>query len=177
MKAALILIDLQQGFDDREFWGLRNNPALETNVHTLLQNFRRHGRSVLHVQHLSRDRRSPLRPGHTGVNFRAGLEPKFDELVFQKSVHSAFIGTNLEAHLRALSIESLVFAGLTSDHCVSTSARMASDLGFKVIIAEDAVATFDRGAFPAQLVHEISMASLRDEFAEIRSVGELCAST
>ena len=92
------------------------------------------------------------------------------EPLFTKNVNSAFIGTDLEDLLRKQGIEQLVVVGLTTNHCVSTSVRMAANLGFEVILISDATATFDRvglngEVFPATLVHETSLASLHEEFA------------
>lgn len=176
-SCALLLIDVQKGFQDEAFWGKRNNPALEKNVSYLVNAFRRHGQTIVHVQHHSTERESPLRPGLHGVEFMDFAKPK-DETVFIKSVNSAFIGTNLESFLKENRIKEIVLAGLTSDHCVSTTARMASNLGFKVLIPYDAVATFDRVGFdgsvyPAELVHQVSLASLKGEFAKIISCSEV----
>lgn len=100
-----------------------------------------------------------------------GFEPQVDEYCIQKSVNNAFIATNLELHLKSKGIRSLMLAGLTSDHCVSTTARMAANLGFKVFILADCTATFDRkgpeASYPAELVHAVSLASLSGEFATI----------
>jgi nicotinamidase-related amidase len=168
---ALILIDMQKGFLDSEYWGSRNNPALEANVKQLLQRHRNLGLPVIHVQHLSSEAQSPLRPNQCGAEFMEGLEPQQGEPVFQKSVNSAFIGTSLEAFLKTQNINSLILAGLTSDHCVSTTARMASNLGFQVFLISDCTATFDRqrmqAIYPASLVHEVSLASLNREFATV----------
>jgi isochorismate hydrolase len=57
--------------------------------------------------------------------------------VFRKHVNSAFIGTGLEAYLQTQGIRDLVLVGLTTDHCVSTSARMAANLGFAVTVVAD----------------------------------------
>jgi nicotinamidase-related amidase len=170
-QEALVLIDLQRGFLNSQYWGHRNNPQLEANCQKLVASFRASGRPVIHVQHLSTEAKSPLRPGQVGAEFLEGLEPILGERVFQKSVNSAFIGTNLESYLRANQLMSVTLAGLTSDHCVSTTARMAANLGFQVTIVADCTATFDRKRsdvlYPAQLVHEVSLASLNGEFARV----------
>lgn len=172
MSSALIIIDAQNGFHE-PFWGKRNNPDAEENMKLILHFFREADAPVIHIQHLSTDPNSPLRPGQPGVEFIDGLEPKLGERIFQKNVNSAFIGTGLEAFLRGQNIKSLVLIGFTSDHCVSTSTRMASNLGFDVTIIADAVVSFERknisgGIISPDIVHEVSLASLSGEFANLR---------
>lgn len=169
--AALVIIDVQQGLDDPKL-GPRNNPRAEANAGRLLAAWRRTGRPVFHVQHLSRRADSSLRPGQPGVEIKAEVRPAPDEPLIQKQTNSAFIGTDLEDRLRREGIETLVVAGLTSDHCVSATARMAGDLGFRTYVVGDASATFDRVApdgrhFSAEDVHAVSLATLAGEFATI----------
>jgi nicotinamidase-related amidase len=177
--AALLVIDVQQGLDDPR-WGERNNPGAERNIAALLAAWRRAHRPVIHVQHMSRDPRSPLRPGQPGNAFKSEAVPRSGEAIFPKSANSAFVGTPLEAHLRTHRIDTLVLVGLTTDHCVSATARTASDLGFTVIVVSDGTATFDRagpdgGHHGAEQVHRISLASLHGEFASVRRTSEVLA--
>lgn len=172
-NVALLLIDVQQGFDDPR-WGARNNPDAERHIAKLLAVWRQTGRPVLHVQHMSQVPDSPLRPGGPGNGFKPEAAPHAGEPVFQKTVNSAFIGTELEAHLHGHRIDTLVLAGITTDHCVSTTARMAANLGFTTIVLSDATATFERTGpngdhHSAEQMHQHALASLHGEFADVRS--------
>jgi nicotinamidase-related amidase len=176
-KTALLLVDIQQGLDNTAYWGPRNNPLFESNVAALLEGFRRAGIPVLHVQHHSLRPTSPLRPGQPGHDFKPEARPLDGEPIFAKTVNSAFIGTDLEAYLRQKGIARLVVAGLTTDHCVSTTVRMAGNLGFEVWLVGDACATFDkprpRGeVIPAEMVHQVNLASLDGEFCTVISTQE-----
>lgn len=171
MKAtALLLIDVQQAFEDPA-WGPRNNPQAEGNLRRLLEAFRGSGRPVIHVKHDSTEPNSSLRPERPGNALMRGMEPVGDEPLFGKTVNSAFIGTGLEAHLRSRGIEGLVIGGFITNHCVSTTARMAANLGFCTTVVADACATFDfrdaEGVILAATMHRIGLAELRGEFAEI----------
>lgn len=174
---ALLLIDIQKGFDEPA-WGTRNNPDAETNAATLLALWRSNGWPVVHVQHLSLESDSPLAPGRPGVEFKEETRPISGEKHLTKTVNSAFIGTDLEEYLRAQAIKRLVIAGMTTDHCVSTSTRMAGNLGFDVTLVSDATATFDRTGpdglhHSADIIHKIHLASLNDEFCQVQSTAQV----
>jgi predicted 3-demethylubiquinone-9 3-methyltransferase (glyoxalase superfamily)/nicotinamidase-related amidase len=174
---ALLLIDIQQGLDEPS-WGERNNPGFERNIAELLAGWRQAGWPVVHVQHMSQNPRSPLRPHLPGNAFKPEAMPHDGEPVFQKTVNSAFIGTELERHLRREGIHSLVITGLTTDHCVSSSARMAANLGFDVVVVSDATATHERTGpdgvrYSADEMHRTALASLHGEFARVQSARDV----
>lgn len=178
-NATLVIIDVQQGFDD-PVWGKRNNPNAEKNIAQLLHMWRTTNRPVVHVQHLSVLPSSPLHPDQIGCEFKVEAQPLEDEFIFPKTVNSAFIGTSLESYLRQKQIETLVIAGLTTDHCVSMSTRMAANLGFEVWLVLDGTATFERTSYngkyyTAEEIHESALASLHNEFATVVSTSEVIA--
>jgi nicotinamidase-related amidase len=178
-NVALLLIDIQKGFDDVAYWGgARNNPQAESHAAALLDHWRKKGLPVFHVKHCSTQAGSRLAEGHPGNDFQDVVAPKNDEPVITKNVNSAFIGTDLKAMLEQQGIQQVVVVGLTTDHCVSTTVRMAANYGFDTVVVSDATATFDKKApdgklFPAQLVHETALASLHNEFATVVTTAEL----
>ncbi len=170
-NTALIIIDVQEGLDDPRL-GQRNNPMAERNMARLLERWRRLGRPIFHVQHMSTEPHSPLRPELPGNAIKSIVAPAGNEPVIQKRVNSAFIGTDLEQRLRQAGIESLVIVGLTTDHCVSSSVRMAGDLGFKAVVIADATAahehhSYDGQHYSAETVHRLALANLYGEFATV----------
>ena len=170
-QALLLVVDVQQGFDAPS-WGRRNNPGMEARIAALLDAWRSSNRPVIHVKHMSTEPASPLRPDQPGNAFKVVAAPRPDERVIEKRVNCGFIGTTLEAELRAAGHQTLVIAGLTTNHCISTTARMAGDLGFDTWVVSDATATFDRIGpdglrYPAEQIHAIALSDLHGEFATI----------
>jgi nicotinamidase-related amidase len=180
-NAALLIVDMQRGFDDPS-WGRRNNPRLEERVAELLGAWRVGNRPVIHAKHMSTVATSPLRPGQPGNDFKPCAAPMPGEPVIEKRVNSCLIGTSLEADLRRHDHDTLVIAGLTTNHCVSTTARMAGNLGFKTWVISDATATFERVgpdgvSYSAEQIHAIALCDIHQEFATVVDTRTLLAAT
>ena len=93
-------------------------------------------------------------------------------------MNNAFVGTDLEDRLRENDYDTVVIVGLTTPHCVSTTVRMASDLGFTTYLVADATAAhastnFDGQFVDAQTIHNIALANLHREFATILNTSDL----
>jgi len=176
---ALIPIDVQRGFDYAP-WGRRNNPQMESNGRRLLAAWRERGWPLIHVRHDSVQAGSTLRPDHPGNAFRDGFEPLAGEAVVAKSVNAAFIGTDLDLRLRRLGVDTVVVFGVSTDMCVSTTARMASNLGYRTVVVADACFCFDLddgvgGTLAAEAISAVHLATLRAEFAQVTNASELLA--
>ncbi|KAJ5145932.1 uncharacterized protein N7515_000496 [Penicillium bovifimosum] len=209
---ALILIDNQQAFTNPttiSHWGTtRSNPNYEQNLQTLLTTFRTARISsqvplgVIHIFHTSLDKNSPFHPSNPSnllpLDF-ATPAPDGTEPVFWKNVNSSFIGTGLEAHLRERGFRQLIFAGLTTDHCVSTTVRMAANLRVvdrfpdgpvrlradgsrenagvvdygRIVLVGDATATFGKKGIDSETIQRVSLVSLDGEFADVLPTEEV----
>ena len=168
---ALILIDLQQAIDHPS-WGQRNNPQAEANVTKLLAAWRQGQLPVFHVRHDSTEPESTYRPGQPGNDFKPEAQPRDGEPVIVKHTNSAFIGTDLEARLRALGHRRLAIAGVITNNSVEATVRMAGNLGFEVMLVEDAGFTFGRNDWhgrwrTADEVHALSLANLHGEYCTV----------
>jgi len=178
-ESTLLVIDVQQGMDNPRL-GKRNNPDAEKRIADVIAAWRAAGKPVVHVQHDSVEPQSELRPDRPGNAVKPEAKPVAGEPVFRKNVNSAFIGTELESYLRERGVENLVLVGMTTEHCISTTARMGANLGFGITIVADATAAFEHKGYDgkhysADEVHNVELANLNREFATIRESRDIVA--
>ena len=172
-NTALLIIDVQEAFNERVALGhRRNNPDAEANIARLLQAFRQAGLPVFHIHHGSTEPSSLFSPEKSGFAVQAFARPLEGEKTIVKQVNSSFIGTPLEAELRRASISRLVITGATSNHCVETTTRMAGNLGFDAHLVRDAIWAFDQTGVDGERhlaadIHKMTLANLSGEFATI----------
>lgn len=176
---ALIVIDVQQAFDEWAADGLqRNNPDALDRIVDLLALFREIRAPIFHIRHAGQTLASRFHPDRPGHQVKDEVREVLGEPVLVKPVNSSFIGTDLEARLRAGGIRSLVIVGATTNHCVETTTRMAGNLGFDAKLVRDATWTFERTGpdgdhHTAEAIHAMTLANLTDEFAEIVTAAEV----
>ena len=178
---VLLLIDIQEGFKHPK-WGGRNNPCAEAKIAQVLGTWRVNERPVIHVQHVSQEHASVFAPNSPGMALQEFARPVDGELLVQKRVNSAFIGTELDRILKERGATALVVVGFTTDHCVSSTVRMAANLGYRTIVVSDGTATFERRLSDnkpvrPEIIHRIHLLSLQGEFAEVLDADAVLALT
>jgi nicotinamidase-related amidase len=180
-RRAVLVIDMQEGMADRIRAGrLPVNPEAPDRIAALLADARGRGLPVIHVLHDDPDPASPFRKGEPGAVPMPCATPLPDEVVLWKHGSSAFAGTGLDAYLRGLGVTELVIAGAVAAFCVTSTVRMASDLGYKVLLPQDALLGFDLpahdgGRIDAATVHRVTLSILGADFARLTSVAQLAA--
>lgn len=93
--------------------------------------------------------------------FAPGLEPGQGETVITKQYASAFFGTPLDAKLKALGVDTLLIAGVSTSGCIRATAVDACQHGFVPLVVRDAVG--DRHPEP----HEANLFDLQAKYAEV----------
>jgi nicotinamidase-related amidase len=143
MTTALIVIDVQNGFNDPEH-GTRNNPDAEANIAALTAAWQQAREPIVLVRHDSLETGSSLRPGQAGNDLQPILDGIRPALLFGKHVNSAFHGeADLHGWLQGRGISQIVLCGIQTNMCVETTARVGGNLGYDVTVAIDATYTFD----------------------------------
>jgi nicotinamidase-related amidase len=176
---VLMIVDVQRAIDDPK-WGARNNPDAERHIAALLEAWREAGMPVVHVRHDSVDPPSPYRPGAPGHPFKPEATPQGAEPIVAKSVNSAFIGTDLDERLTRAGATTLAICGVLTHNSVEASVRHAGNLGYRVLVAADACFACDvrdltGRLWPAEDVHQLSLAVMHGEYATVTDAAALIA--
>jgi len=166
MKTALLVIDIQKDYFPGGKFPLVNPEEAAKKAYMLLQCFREHGGYHVHIQHIS------IKPdatffikGDSGSDIHDLVAHFEGEPIVYKHYPNSFRETKLLEMLKGWGVERVVITGMMTHMCVDATARAAADLGFQVIIAEDACATRDlqygETTIPAELVHKSFLAALK----------------
>lgn len=166
--SALLMVDLQY-FDAHRDWGegltaktlgiqdrfegyYRCIDEILPRARYLLDAFRASGAEVVHVRVAERTRdsrdvapkqllRGLIVPSNSKeAELLEEVAPIGDELIFSKSSSGMFPATDADRIFRNLGIDTLIMCGTSTGGCIESSAREAVDLGYRVIIVEDACA-------------------------------------
>jgi nicotinamidase-related amidase len=142
MTTALVVIDVQESFRARPSWEHVNNPAIADRVQQLVDASRAAGDLVVWVLHSEPGSDTPFDPASGLVRLFDGLTPQAGEPVLAKTSRNAFTTTNLQQLLTARGVDHLIICGIQTEQCCETTARLASDFGYRVTFVTDATATF-----------------------------------
>ncbi|KAF7345534.1 Cysteine hydrolase [Mycena venus] len=199
-NTALVVIDVQQAFLEPHYLKReRSTPKLETNIAGLLATFRANKLPIFHIHHVNTKNENSFfyektRP--TNVLPMDFVAPNDGEPVLRKYDKSSGFGaflvsdgtTDLSDVLNAQGIKTLILVGISSPHCVGSTARSAGDRGFSVIVIGDATATYaagvvefggskgdseDGNSWGAETVHGVAMAHLQGELADVVTTAEV----
>jgi nicotinamidase-related amidase len=166
MNTALLIIDIQNDYFPGGKYPLVNPLEAAQKAYMILQCFREHGGYHIHIQHISKKPDATFFiPGDRGTDIHDSVAHFEGEPIVYKHEPNSFLNTNLLELLRGWQIERVIITGMMTHMCVDATARAAADLGFKVIVVEDACATRDLKygdtTVPADLAHKAFLAALK----------------
>ncbi len=167
--SVLIIVDAQREYLDGALPLANVNNAL-AEIGTLLARARKASTPVIHIMH--RGSGSLFDPASSYFEIVAPLHPVPGETVIEKRRTSAFADTRLGDVVRATGRKRLIIVGFMTHNCVSSTARAAHDLGYKVTVVSMATATRDLpdgrgGVVPASILQTASLTELSDATAVV----------
>src|SRR5512134_50083 len=179
MKTALLIIDIQKDYFPDGKHPLVNSLEAAKKAYMILQCFREHGGHHVHIQHISKKPDATFFiSGDRGTDIHDSVAHFEGEPIVYQHEPNSFLNTDLLELLKSWEIERVVITGMMTHMCVDATARAASDLGFKVIIAEDACATRDltygETTVPAEHVHKAFLAALKS-YGDVMKSDEVIA--
>lgn len=166
MKTALLVIDIQKDHFPGGKLPLVNPLEAAQKAYMILQCFREQGGKHVHIQHISKNPEAGyFISGDRGTDIHDSAAHFEGEPIVYKHEPNAFMDTELLDLLRSWQIERIVICGMMTHLDVDATARVAADLGFQIIIAEDACATRDLQnddtIVPAEQVQKKSLNALK----------------
>ena len=167
----------------------RGRTVVEPNIQRLLTCFRSHEMHVIYTTLASeledgsdlmpvmKQRSEAAREQHreafipprtdAWARISSALEPQDNDLIINKTTYGTFTSTGLDHTLRNMGITTLIFSGVVTNVCVETTARDASDLGYEVIVVDDACAAH------SPEIHDAALLSFQGPFGRVRQSDEV----
>lgn len=107
--------------------------------------------------------------GSADAEIVAELAPHDQDIVIDKKRPSAFYGTRLDLLLKELGAEQLIVCGVTTNCCVETTARDASQRDMQVFVVGEACGELEEER------HTVTLRAMDMLFADIITLDELTA--
>ena len=159
MKTAFIIIDVQNILVET---GFETEKLLEK-IAYLQDRARKQQIEIIYIQHIE----TPEALTSEDWQLSPLLKRQENEKVFQKRYNSIFKETGLKEYLDQQGIEQLVLCGMQTEYCVDTSVKVGFEYGYKLVIPEGAVTTFDGEDIPAETLNEFYENIWAERFADV----------
>lgn len=171
-QKALVIIDIQNDYFTGGNMPLVGSDEAVLNAKSVLEQFRKEGLPVIHIQHISdRPGATFFIPGTTGVEIHQEIAPLESEKVITKHFPNSFRETELQAYLKEQGISDLVICGMMTSMCVDATTRAAKDFGYNCTVIGDACAApnlqLNGKTIPGENVHEAFLAALSYFYATV----------
>lgn len=181
-KSALLLMDFQNTLLD-DILSASDAALVLARTEALLASARVTGMTIVHVAvafragHPEVNARNTVfsfvkdnglfEAGSDGASIHARVAPADDEPVVTKRRIGAFSGTELDMLLRAIGVDTLILAGITTSGVVLSTVRQAFDLDYRLVVVRECCADGDSD------VHAVLLDSVLPQHARVLSVDEL----
>src|SRR3989442_2533328 len=175
---AFVVVDEQASFKIGPRWERRSTPAFEKNVTALIEAYRAAHLPIVFFLHTDKD--EGFARDSRSFKLMDFLKPRADEPVMVKNTRNCFTSTTLQPYLIEKGVRRVAIAGIQTEQCCETTARIAADFGYAVDFVTEATMTFpipnwDKPGeeLGVEAIRERTEYALRRRFARITTVNQL----
>jgi nicotinamidase-related amidase len=176
-KRALIVIDVQNDYDGGDL-PIEYPPFAETvpNVAMAMDEARAAGIKIVVVKMINPETSKVFAKGSHGAELHDAVKAKTYDHHIEKTLPSAFTGTDLESWLRANSIDTITIVGYMTHNCDLSTIIHAMHMGFAVEFLSDATGSVPyrnrAGYASAEDIHRVVSVVLQSRFAAVATTAE-----
>jgi len=163
---ALLVIDVQNGLFNKTTPIYKADELLKK-INYLVSIAHENGSPVVYIQHSNP---STLVYGSKDWQLHPAITPEKRDFQVHKKHGNSFEETNLSDLLESNSVNSLVMTGLVTHGCVKSTCIGALDLGYDVVLVEDAHSSYSKDAFDLIKKLNTQLSSLG---AEVKPTSEI----
>ena len=177
-RRALIVIDVQNDYDRGGNLEIEYPPFAETlpNVARAMDEAAANNVKVMVIKMLGAPTGKVFRPGTPGADLHPEIARRARDHYIEKTLPSAFTGTDLEYWLRSRGIETVTVAGYMSHNCDMSTVVHALHMGFAVEFLSDAAGSLSysnrAGEATAEEIHRVMSVVFQSRFAAVMTTAE-----
>jgi nicotinamidase-related amidase len=179
-RPVLLIIDIQNFYFEGGRIPLSGPIEASLEAKAILGAFRAKKLPVVHIQHMPKGIEK-FEAGNTDPQYaiHPNVAPAAGETIVVKHYANSFRETDLAEILKKLGAKTLVITGMQTHMCVEAATRHGADLGYDIVLVDDACATRDlkHGAtvVPAKAVHTAVLAAMNGTYARVVTTADVLA--
>jgi nicotinamidase-related amidase len=179
-RSVLLIIDIQNFYFEGGRVPLSGPIEASLEAKAVLEAFRAKKLPVIHIQHMPKGIEK-FEAGQTDPQYaiHPNVAPAEGETIIVKHYANSFRETDLAGILKKLGAKMLVVTGMQTHMCVEAATRYGADLGYEIILVDDACATRDLKyggtVVPAKAVHAAVLSAMNGTYAKVVTKADVLA--
>ena len=179
-RPVLLIIDIQNFYFEGGRIPLTGPIEASLEAKAILGAFRAKKLPVVHIQHMPKGIEK-FEAGKTDAQYaiHPNVAPAAGETIIVKHYANSFRETDLADILKKLGAKTLVITGMQTHMCVEAATRHGADLGYDIVLVDDACATRDlkhgETVVPAKSVHAAVLAAMNGTYAKVVTTADVLA--
>jgi len=172
-NTVLVVVDVQNIMFETPNMPLFEGDRVLTTIKSLIDKARAANVPVVYIQHTTEGIGSEFEKDSHNWQIHPDIAPREEDVTSLKYSYDAFFDTSLNAKLKGLGAEKLIFCGLQTEICVDTTVRSALAHCYKSVLVGDAHSSYDNDVIKAKDIVTHHNNVLNRRFCEVVMSGDV----